>query len=111
MNIKEEMKAEEKQEFCTNNGLVMRTIITFFKRGWFKSEELLSSLYGYDLKTADVVDAIDYFADKGYIKTRDSETHEEVCPCDVDFEELEIRLHADGMLLGKHLTSDIGIEL
>ena len=111
MGIKEEMITEEKQEFCTNNGLVMRTIITFFKRGWFKTEELLSSLCAYDLKTADVVDSIDYFADKGYIKTRDSETHQAVLPCDVEFEDLEIRLHADGLLLGKHLVSDIGIDL
>ena len=111
MNIKEEMRAEEKQEFCTNNGLVMRTIITFFKRGWFNAEALLESLCAYDIKTADVVDAIDYFADKGYIITRDAETREAVEPCDIELEDLEIRLHADGILLGKHLTSDIGIDL
>ena len=111
MSIKEEMRAEEKQEFCKNNGLVMRTIITFFKRGWFKTEELLSSLCAYDLNTADVVDAIDYFADKGYIRTRDCETHKAAEPCDIEFEDLEIRLHADGVLLGKHLASDIGIDL
>lgn len=111
MGIKEEMMHEEKQEFCTNNGLVMRTIITFFKRGWFKSEELLASLGAYDLKIADVVQAIDYFADRGYVKIRDSETHEEVLPCDTEFEEIEIRLHANGMQLGNHLVSDIGIDL
>lgn len=111
MGIKEEMMNDEKQTFCVNNGLVMRTIITFFKRGWFKAEELRSALCAYDLKTVDLVDAIDYFADKGYIKTRDGETHEAILPCDAQFEDLEIRLHADGMLLGKHLTCDIGIDL
>ena len=111
MGIKEELRRDEKQDFCENNGLIMRTILTFFKRGWFKTKELLLSLEAHELETNDVIDAIDYFTDRGYIRTRDSETHEEVLPCEIDFDDLEIRLHANGVQLGKHLIDDIGIDL
>lgn len=111
MRIKDELKKDEKQTFCANNGLVMRTIVTFFKRGWFKTNELLNTLAAYELETDDVIEAIDYFADRGYIQTRDAEAHEPVLPCDVDFEDLEIRLHANGVQLGRHLIDDIGIDL
>lgn len=111
MGIKEELRRDEKQDFCENNGLVMRTILACFKRGWFKTKELLYALEARELEINDVIAAVDYFADKGYIKTRDAETHEEVLPCDIDFDELEFRLHADGVQLGKHLIDDIGIDL
>ncbi len=111
MKIKEELIKDEKETFCQNNGIVMRTIVTFFKRGWFKTKELLRTLEAYELEISDVTGAIDYFADMGYIKVRDSETHEEVLPCDMDFEDLEIRLHANGVQLSNHLISDIGIDL
>lgn len=111
MKIKDELTKIEKDDFCQNNGVVMRAIITNFKRGWFKIKSLLRYLEAYEMELGDVIMAIDYFADMGYIKVRDGETHEEVLPCDMDFEDLEIRLHANGVQLSNHLISDIGIDL
>ena len=111
MNIAEEIKRDEARAFCRNNGIVMRTILMFFKRGYFKTKELYLNLKAFDLKMEDVLSALDYFDDMGYIQTRLIETGETVKPCEAEDDEIELRLHAKGKLLGHNLIKDEGIEL
>lgn len=112
MNIANEMKVKEANEFCRKNGVVMRIILTLFPRGFFTMDELLNALAAYkDMTIEDVLSAVDYFADKGYIGVRLIANKESVLPCDYDADEFEMRVRAEGVLVGKNLTEDIGIEL
>ncbi len=111
MNIADEIKKDEAKEFCQNNGIVMRTILIFFKRGYFKVRDLYLNLKAFDLKKEDVLSALDYFDDMGYIETRLLSTHERVKPCEAEDDEIELRLHAKGKLVGNSLLEDPGIEL
>ena len=112
MGIKNEIQKDEAQEFRKNNGIVMRNIITMFRRGWFKSKQLCESVDAYSLTREDVMDAIEYFSDRNYIETRYADTHEPVRPCDADnISDIEMRLCAGGVLVGKSLIDDVGIDL
>lgn len=112
MGLKNELQRDEGQDFRKSNGIVMRSITTIFRRAWFKAKELMQSLDAYNLSVDDVTDAILYFADRDYIETRDAFSHESLRACDCeDIAELEIRLKADGVLIGKSLIEDIGIDL
>lgn len=112
MNIANEIKAKEAKEFLRKNGVVMRIMLTLFPRGFFNIEELLGALAAYkDMSIDDVLASIDYFADKGYIDVRHIETRETVLACDYDADEIEMRVRAEGVLIGKNIIEDIGIEL
>ena len=57
------------------------------------------------------MDSIDYFEDRKYVEVRDRETKEVMRSADLDISDIEIRLTADGKLLGYQLISDDGIDL
>ena len=110
-NLKNEMKNEEAKEFCENNGVVLRTMVTFFKRGFFRMRDLLNTLTDYNMSRDDVYFAVDYLEDRGYLDIRDAETKTHVRSCDAeDIDEIEMRLTADGKLLFYKITNDDGVD-
>lgn len=112
MGLKNEIQRDEGQEFRKNNGIIMRNIVTLFKYGWFSTKQLMQSLDAYNLSRNDIVDAILYFDDRDYIETKDAFTGEITRACDSDdITDLEIRLRADGALIGKSLLEDPGIDM
>lgn len=112
MGLKNDLQRDEGLDFCKNNGIVMRNIITLFRRGWFKYRDLLTSLDAYNLTREDVIDAVLYFDDREYIEGRDAKTRDTVRVCDAeDIQDLEFRLRADGVLIGKSILEDAGIDL
>ena len=112
MGLKNDLQRDEGLDFRRNNGIVMRNIITLFRRGWFKCRDLLASLDAYNLNREDVTDAVLYFDDREYIEARDAKTRETMRVCDAEsIQELEIRLRADGVLIGKSIIEDAGIDL
>nr|DAZ26047.1 MAG TPA: Minichromosome maintenance protein MCM [Caudoviricetes sp.] len=107
-----DLTAMDAADFCKANGTVMRIISTMFRRGWFKVRALLQTLAAYNMSIEDVLDAIDYFEDRGYIQVRDADTRTEMRSCDAqEIDEIEMRLTADGKLLGYKLMADDGIDL
>lgn len=112
MGLKNDLQREDGLDFCKNNGIVMRTVTLLFRRGWFKYRDLLSSLDAYNLDRDDVADAVLYFDDREYIEARDIKTREIIRVCDAeDMQDLELRLKADGVLIGKSIIDDAGIDL
>ena len=112
MNMKDELIKGEGEKYQKDNGIVMRCIVTLFRRGWFKTKELMQSLEAYNLTCENVTDAICYFSDRHYIETREEKNKEIIRACDAEsIFDLEIRLCADGVLIGKSLLEDIGIDL
>lgn len=109
--INDELANMEAEEFRKNNGTVIRTVMAAFKRGWFGIKDLTSTLSAYRLSLDDVMDSIDYFEDRKYVEVRDRETKEVMRSADLDISDIEIRLTADGKLLGYQLISDDGIDL
>ncbi|MBQ7794786.1 MAG: hypothetical protein IJ366_09770 [Clostridia bacterium] len=111
MDACKELKTMEAQEYRENNGIVMRIILTCHRRGWFDITELVQTLSAYKLTLDDIMDAVDYFDDSGYIETRDKESKAKVKPCDLDFDEIEIRLCGNGHLVARGIIKDDGISL
>lgn len=110
-NIKNELTVMEAEEFTKNNGIVMRMIATMFRRGWFRIRELMQTLTPYNMGVEDIMDAVDYFEDRKYIDCRDVDTKVLVRSCDAEIGDIELRLTADGKLLGYQLIKDDGIDL
>lgn len=110
-NVKDELKKMEADKWAENNGIVMRTILAVFNRGYFKLKELTQTLSAYNISYNNVLDAIDYFDDLKYIEIKDETnriTHtydEENIDC------LKFRVTATGTRLGYGKIEDDGIDL
>lgn len=111
MDASRELKSLEAQEFVKNNGTVMRVILACHKRGWFSIRELADTLSAYRLTLDDIMDAVGYFEDMGYIKVRDIETKEEISSCDAEYDEIELRLFGAGHRMARGIIEDGGICL
>ena len=111
MNISRELKSKEAQKFTKNNGVVMRVIVTLHKRGWFGIKDLAEALEAYRIDIDDIMDAVGYFEDMGYIKVRDIDTKEEISSCGAEYDEIELRLFGEGRLIARGIAEDAGIDI
>lgn len=110
-DIKREFALAEAEKFKERNGIVMRMMATAFRRGWFGIKDVVQTLAAYDMGLDEILESIDYFEDRRYIECRDSETKCAVRSADCEPTEMEIRLTADGKLLGYSIISDEGIDI
>lgn len=111
-NVKDDFADMMAAGFRKNNGIVIRTINAAFKRGWFKVKDLGQMLTAYSMSLNDIMDAIDYFEDRGYVEARDTDTKKNMRTCDIEeVDDIELRLTADGKLLGYQILADNGIDL
>ena len=111
MNIKDELKSMEAEEFCGNCGKVMRAICINKAVGRFSFTELCHMLVNFDMDKEEILEVLDYFEDKGYIETKDTDGNI-IKPCDIDDErDLVLRLTGEGRLIAKGIKEDIAIKL
>lgn len=111
MNISEELKKNEAKKFKENNGLVLRTIIMFHRRGYFTLNDLFNNLLAYEISKDEILCAIDYLEDEGMIEARMITTKELIHPCDAEENEIEIRVRSNGQLVLHNVIDNPGIEL
>ena len=111
MDANRELKSMEAMEYQKNNGAVMRAILTTHRRGWFCIKDLVNLLSAYRMTLDDIMDAVIYFEDMGYVIVRDSTTKEKASACDLEYDEIELRLFGIGHTAARGIIEDEGISL
>ena len=111
MNVKNELKALESEKWSRSNGTVARVMFTFFKRGYFKLKDILNVLEAYNITLEEVLDAMDYFDDMGYVEVKSEEGEITHTYDEEDIYILKFRVTAKGTRLGYGKITDDGIDL
>lgn len=111
MNIAEEMKSMEAAAFKRNNGLILRTILMFHKRGYFTLKDLFNNMLAYEISKDDILAAVDFLEDEGMIEARLISSKEIIHPCDAEENEIEIRVKSTGQMILHNVIDNPGIEL
>ena len=109
-----ELTAEmDNEQFCKNNGIVIRTILARWRVSTFTWRELLQVLAAYHMDEEDVLEAMLCFDEMGYIKTKTGDTAEAANLIDYtdDLDEVYFSLGKKGREIARGLEKDPSIML
>lgn len=109
--MSKELKAVEATEFKRTNGIVMRTASNVFANRFFKVYELEAALKTRNIEQEDIADSLDYLEGQGYVEVRHVETKTRVRFCDMELEEVEVKLTSEGKLVLLSIRLDDGIDM
>lgn len=105
------IQAVSAAEFKRTNGIVMRTIANVFSTRFFETYELEAALKTRNIDQVDIHESLDYLEGQGYVEVRHIETKEKVRLCDMDKDEVEIKLSSPGKLVVLSIKVDEGIDM
>lgn len=110
MNIKDELRETDANEFKANCGTVLRAVIIGKSVGRFSFKQLCEMLDAYPITKNEVLECIDYLEDRGFIETLNRDGFK--CKtCDYDERDVSYRLTGDGRLIVKGILDDEGVLL
>lgn len=109
--MSKQLNAVMATEFKRNNGIIMRTMANVFSNRFFQFYELEAGLKARNIDTEDIQEALDYLEGQGYIEVRDMENHHLVRICDMEPDEIEIKLSSKGKLVVLSIKVDEGIDI
>lgn len=105
------IQAVSAADFKRTNGIVMRTIANVFSARFFEIYELEAALKARNIDDIEINESLDYLEGKGYIEVRHIETKNSVRLCDMDKDDIEIKLSSEGKLVVLSIKSDDGIDM
>lgn len=105
------IKAISAADFKRTNGIVMRTIANVFSTRFFETYELEAALNSRNIDNVEINESLDYLEGKKYIEVRHIETKAPVRLCDMDKEDVEIKLSSEGKLIVLSIKQDDGIDI
>lgn len=109
--MKKSIQAVSAAEFKRNNGIVMRTIANVFSTRFFESYELEAALKTRHIDDVEINESLDYLEGVGYIEVRHLENKTPVRLCDMEKDEVEIKLSSKGKLVVLAIKNDEGIDM
>jgi hypothetical protein len=105
------LQAVSAADFKRTNGIVMRTIANVFSTRFFEVYELEAALKARNIDDVEINESLDYLEGKGYIEVRHMETKNLVRLCDMDKDDIEIKLSSEGKLVVLSIKLDDGIDM
>jgi hypothetical protein len=105
------LQAVSAADFKRTNGIVMRTIANVFSTRFFEVYELEAALKARNIDDVEINESLDYLEGKGYIEVRHMETKNPVRLCDMDKDDIEIKLSSEGKLVVLSIKLDDGIDM
>lgn len=109
--MSKQLNAVMATEFKRNNGIIMRTMANVFSNRFFQFYELEAALKARNIDSEDIQDSLDYLEGQGYIEVRHMEKHDPVRMCDMEPDEIEIKLSSKGKLVVLSIKVDEGIDI
>jgi len=101
----------EAANFKRNNGIALRTIATIFPVSFAEYHAIETAVRGRGVDSHELRAAIDYLEGQGLVDIRDIETKHKVRFCDMDKEDIEIKLSSEGKLVVMSIKVDAGVDL
>lgn len=112
-SLKNEILKGDAEQYCKNNGVVLRTILASWRVSKFTWRELLNTLDAYHIDKESVLEAMLCFDEAGYITVKLRDTHQTVSFWDyIDVpEELEFMIAKRGRDAAYNILSDKSISM
>jgi hypothetical protein len=98
-------------DFKRTNGIVVRTIAALYPVNFFEFHDIEAAVKSRNIDKEELKTSIDYLEGQGYIEVRHIGTKKPVRFCDLDDEDVEIKLSSKGTLVVLSIEKDAGIDI